>query len=220
VRAYDIPTPLGRWAFWANVAWSRGGTQADGSRIPDAGGWALGVKHLLSHVLGGYNNLLVAYGRGIAQNFRADAAAPSPDMADAWRLLITDHLLLAPSRYLAIMPAVVYQRSHAGGAGAGTDQWLSAGARPVAFLSENISVALEGGIDWVKDGQGRYEGWLRKLTLAPQVGAGREFFSRPVARLFVTLADWSRGLEGYVGETPYLTSTRGITYGAQAEHWW
>lgn len=220
LRAYDVATPVGRWAFWANVAWSRGGTQADGSRIADAGGWALGIKHIVPSRAGGYNNLLVAYGRGVAQGFRADVAVPAPDQEDAWRLLVTDHLLLVPSRHIAVMPALVYQRTHTGGASAGVSQWLSAGARPILFFSDYASLAVEGGLDWVEDGLGQYRGWLRKLSIAPQLGAGRTFFSRPVARLFVTFANWSPGLEGYVGGQPYLSSTAGMTYGAQAETWW
>src|SRR4051794_2210490 len=61
---------LGSLAFWGNVAESAGGTQADGTEIPSSVGWALGVKHLLEHFGGGYQNLLIAYGKGIAQNFR------------------------------------------------------------------------------------------------------------------------------------------------------
>ena len=45
------------------------------------------------------------------------------------------------------------------------------------------SLAVEGGLDWVKEGSGSYEGWLRKLSIAPQLGAGNEFFSRPVLRI-------------------------------------
>ena len=31
-------------------------------------------------------------------------------------------------------------------------------------------------------GAGQYDGWLRKFTLAPQIGANRKFFGRPVLR--------------------------------------
>ena len=74
--------------------------------VPTTQGWAVGVKHLSARLLGGYNNLLVAYGRGISSNFRAELALPTPHFADAARLLITDHLLLEPSKYFSIMPAV------------------------------------------------------------------------------------------------------------------
>jgi maltoporin len=79
---------------------------------------------------------------------------------------------------------------------------------------------VEGGLDWTRDGRGRYRGSLRKLTIAPQIGAGHEFFSRPVLRLFATYAAWSPGLRGSVGGPAYADRTHGLSYGVQAETWW
>ena len=39
-------------------------------------------------------------------------------------------------------------------------------------------------------------------------------------RAFLTYANWSDGLRGYVGGVPYLKRTNGLTYGVQAETWW
>lgn len=222
-RWYDIPVPLGHLAFWAVGSVARGGVEADGTTIETARGWAVGVKHLSRRFLGGYNNFLAAYGHGIASNFRADVVLPTATGAngsDAWRLLLTDYLLLEPSKYFSIMPAVIYQRLRTGDPALGTSQWFSAGARPIFFFSEYASLAVEGGLDWVRSGDGMYLGSLRKLSIAPQVATGRTFFSRPVARLFVTFADWSDGLRGFVGGDPYLQRTHGITYGGQMEAWW
>lgn len=83
-----------------------------------------------------------------------------------------------------------------------------------------VSLAFEPGFDRVTAGNGLYAGWLRKFTIAPQIGAGREFFSRPVLRLFVTYANWSTGLRGFVGGVPYANRTSGLTYGVQGETWW
>lgn len=38
---------------------------------------------------------------------------------------------------------------------------------------------------------------------APQIGAGRKFFSRPVLRVFLTYARWSDGFRGFVGGIPF-----------------
>jgi maltoporin len=62
--------------------------------------------------------------------------------------------------------------------------------------------------------------WLRKITIAPQIGAGRKYFSRPILRAFLTYGDWSDGLRGFVGGVPFANKTNGFTYGVQAEHWW
>jgi len=99
-------------------------------------------------------------------------------------------------------------------------RWISFGARPEVFFTRFLSVAVEGGADYTKSGVDAYDGWLRKITLAPQIGAGRQFFSRPVLRTFVTYANWSTGLRGLVGGVPFNTRTDGLTYGVQVETWW
>ena len=96
----------------------------------------------------------------------------------------------------------------------------SLGARPVWFIGEHASVAGEVGADWTRDGQGRFRGWLRKFTLAPQLGAGHEFFSRPVLRAYLTYANWSPGFDGQVGGPVYADRRWGLSYGVQAETWW
>jgi len=79
---------------------------------------------------------------------------------------------------------------------------------------------MEAGVDQTHSPSGHYDGWLRKATIAPQIGAGTKFFSRPVLRVFLTYANWSDGLRGLVGGTPYLRRTSGLTYGIQGETWW
>jgi len=102
----------------------------------------------------------------------------------------------------------------------GWDEWVSFGARPQVFFTDHLSLAFESGFDHTKSGNDRYEGWLSKFTIAPQIGAGRKFFSRPVLRVFLTYATWSNGLRGFVGGVPFHDRTNGLTYGVQAETWW
>ena len=117
------------------------------------------------------------------------------------------------------MPIFVYQRTKDGNPQHDWNQWVSFGARPEVFFTKHFSLAFEAGFDHTHS-PGQYDGWLRKFTIAPQIGAGRKFFSRPVLRAFLTYADWSDGLRGFVGGTPYQNRTSGLTYGVQAEHWW
>jgi maltoporin len=219
-RWYGVDAGVGTLAFWVNVAQAQGGTTEDGTVIPSSVGWAVGVKHLVEHFGGGYQNLLIAYGKGIATNFRADVAPVTVFQEDAKRLLITDHLLLRPTRWFGVMPVLIYQRSETGDAAAGVSHWFSAGARPIVYFSEYTSLAVEGGIDWVRDGATHKDGSLRKLSIAPQLATGPTFFSRPVLRLFFTYADWSPSLRGRVGGAPYTDRTDGLSYGLQAETWW
>jgi len=122
--------------------------------------------------------------------------------------------------YFAVAPVIVYQSTRTGKPGGGWSEWLSCGARPQVFLSELFSVAFEAGLDYTHSSDGQYAGWLRKFTLAPQLGAGRKFFSRPVLRLFATYANWSDRLRGLVGGAPFKNDTNGLTYGVHAEAWW
>jgi len=80
--------------------------------------------------------------------------------------------------------------------------------RPEVFFTKYISLAFESGFDHTEgfattqNGNTQFSGWLRKFTIAPQIGAGRQFFSRPVLRLFATYANWSNGYRGFVGRNP------------------
>ena len=133
--------------------------------------------------------------------------------------LVTEQVLYQPNDKFAIMPIFVYQRSRDGNPQHNWNQWVSFGARPEVFFNKYISLAFEGGFDHTHS-VGQYDGWLRKVTIAPQIGAGSKFFSRPVLRTFLTYANWSDGLGGYVGGAPYRNRTNGLTYGVQAETWW
>jgi len=93
-------------------------------------------------------------------------------------------------------------------------------------FTKYLSLAFEAGFDHTEgfvpalDGEPYVDGWLRKFTIAPQIGTGRKFFSRPVLRAFLTYASWSNGFRGMVGGVPYMNRTDGLTYGVQAETWW
>jgi maltoporin len=55
------------------------------------------------------------------------------------------------------------------------------------FFTKYLSLAFEGGFDHTHSSTGQYEGWLRKFTIAPQIGAGRQFFSRPFYAHFLRM---------------------------------
>ena len=114
------------------------------------------------------------------------------------------------------MPIFVYQRTRDGDPLHGHSDWVSFGARPQVFFNKYVSLAFEGGFDYT-DGfnstvNGRVDGWVRKFTIAPQIGVGRKFFSRPVLRTFLTYANWSDGFRGLVGGVPYKKRTDGLSF--------
>jgi maltoporin len=220
VRLYDMKAPAGRAALWFNYAFAKGGTQQDGSVIPTTNGWGLGFRHTRTEFHGGYNELAVAYAKGAASNLSTSLDDPTPYLKHTERLLFQENFLIQPNPKFAIMPLFIYQRSRDGKPQDSPGQWYSFGARPQFFFTNHVSLALEPGFDRVTASNGLYSGWLRKFTIAPQIGAGRQFFSRPVLRLFVTYANWSDGLRGFVGGIPYARRTSGLTYGVQTETWW
>ncbi len=219
VRFYDLKGPAGLWAGWFDFATSKGGTSTTGTAIPTTNGYAFGLRHQRLEWHGGYHALGIQYGTGPASNFSTSIDDPTPFINSTARFLVTEQVVFQPNDKFAIMPIFIYQRFKDGNPQHDWSQWVSFGARPEVFFTKYLSLAFEGGFDHTHS-RGQYDGWLHKFTIAPQIGAGRKFFSRPVLRAFLTYAVWSDGLRGFVGGVPYQNRTSGLTYGVQAETWW
>jgi maltoporin len=179
VRVYDVKGPLGTWGGWFDFATSKGGTTSAGTLIPTNNGYAFGLGHKRLEWHGGFHTFVVQYGTGAASNFSTSIDDPTRFINSTKRLLITEQVLLQPNDRFAIMPIFVYQRTRDGNPLHGWDQWVSFGARPEVFFTKYLSLAFEGGADHTHSGIGQFDGWLRKFTVAPQISAGRKFFSRP-----------------------------------------
>jgi maltoporin len=220
VRLYDFKGPAGLWGAWFNFATGKGGTTPTGTVIPTSSGYAFGIRHQRLEWHGGFHTLGVQYGTGPASNFSTSIDDPTRFINSTARFLVTEQVLVQPNDRFAIMPIFVLQRTKDGDPQHGWDQWVSFGARPEVFFTRYLSLAFEGGFDHTHSSTGQYDGWLRKFTIAPQIGAGQKFFSRPVLRVFLTYANWSDGLRGFVGGVPFQNRTDGLTYGVQAETWW
>jgi maltoporin len=226
VRLYDLKGPFGLWGVWFDFATAKGGTTQNGAKIPTSNGYAIGIRHQRLEWHGGYHTFSIQYGKGAASSFSTSIEDPDPFLKSSERLLIAEHLLIQPNDRFAIMPIFIFQRKRDGVPGHGFNDWASFGLRPEIFFTKYISLAFEGGFDHTEGlvttqgGDRQFDGWLRKFTIAPQIGAGRKFFSRPVLRLFLTYANWSNGYRGFVGGVPFEDRTSGLTYGVQAETWW
>ena len=238
VRVYDLKGPLGLWAGWFDYATSKGGTTVSGPTVPPgtsvrtSDGYAFGFRHQRLEWHGGFNAFVVEYGTGAASNFSNPGNGttipdPTQFINKTRQLLLVDQLLVQPNDKFAIMPIFLYQRSKDGNPLHDWNQWVSFGARPEYFFTKHVSLAFEAGFDHTEahvvaqNGITPYvDGWLRKFTIAPQIGAGPKFFSRPVLRAFLTYASWSNGFRGFVGGVPFENRTDGLTYGVQAETWW
>lgn len=232
VRLYGLKGPVGLWGVWFDYATSKGGTitraTAPGvtslTTIPTSDGYAFGFKHEQLEWHGGYNTFMIQYGTGAASNFSnpgngTTIPKPTPYIDFSRQFLFTEQLVLQPNDKFALMPIFVYQRTKDGNPQHDWVQWASFGVRPEVFFTKHVSLTGDCGFDHTHL-PGSYDGWLRKCTIAPQIGPDRKFFGRPILRAFLTYANWSDGFRGLVGGVPFQNRTSGLTYGVQAEHWW
>ena len=236
---YYFKVPFGSLAGWFDYATSKGGkvvatntTTPVGTVIPTSDGYAVGVRFQRLEWHGGFNVFAAQYGTGAASNFSSPGsgtvvADPTPFLDKSRQFLLTEQVLFQPNDKFAIMPIFVFQRMRDGNPQHPWESWVSFGARPEWFFTKYLSVAFEAGFDHTDTflvgpagNLNNFDGWLRKFTVAPQIGAGRKFFSRPVLRTFLTYASWSNGFKGLVGGIPFEDRTSGLTYGVQAETWW
>jgi maltoporin len=229
LRLYDVPVPFGKGEFGFVYASADSGLDAAGNSAPGADGVAFTFLHTRDGFISedGVNKFSVQFCTGAAKTFTSgfetytlpNGVFIRPDDPGSWRLRVTEHFTANVSERFSIGPALVYQYSDYGDAG-GIVQWLSAGVRPIYHINQYLSLAFEGGVDWVKSDEAGTSDFLYKLTLAPQVSLGGRFMSRPVLRAFVTYAHWGDDFVGQVGGNDYGAENEGFTFGVQMEAWW
>jgi maltoporin len=218
---YDLKGPMGLWGVWFDYATAKGGqvksapdsNSAAITSVPSTNGYAYGIRHQRLEWHGGYHIFLVQYGTGAASNFSGPGIGttiptPSPDTARSKQFLVTEQIVLQPNDKFAVMPIFMFQRLKNVDTQNQWQQWVSFGVRPEVFLTRHLSLTGDCGFDHTHL-PGSYEGWLRKCTFAPQIGADRRFFGRPVLRAFVTYANWSNGFRGLIGGVPFENAKAG-----------
>ncbi len=225
VRFYDLKGPAGLWGGWFDFATSKGGTTSTGTVVPTTDGYAFGLRHQTLEWHGGFHTFSIQYGTGAASNFSTSIDDPTPFLHSSARFLAVEQVLFQPNDRFAIMPIFIYQRRTGIRNTTGASGCRSAPG-PKSSSPDIFLLAFEAGFDHTsgfmltQNGDLQMDGWLRKFTIAPQIGAGRKFFSRPVLRAFLTYGNWSDAFRGFVGGVPYANRTDGLTYGVQAETWW
>lgn len=229
LRYYDWAFLGGKGELGLIYASAESGVDSAGSSVEDSGGFALNLVKTDEGFLdkSSLNVVSLQIGTGPASSFTSgfesystpDGSFIRPVPDDAWRFRATEQLVIQPVEQFSFGAAMVYQYTDYG-LDIPDQHWLSGGARPIWHLTDAFSIALEGGVDWASSTQGGEGGTLGKLTIAPQVSLGNEYFSRPVLRAFFTYAMWSDGLQGEVGGLNYEGRTTGWTWGVQMESWW
>jgi maltoporin len=190
---------------------------------------AANIVHTVSDFIsaGGTNKFALQYGTGAAKTFNAGFETvdlPQGTFIRAvpqgsWRLRVSEHFIASLNEHFSLGPALIFQVTDQAN-GTGRQYWYSVGVRPIAHLNRFFSVAVEGGVDWVRDTGANTSAALGKLTVAPQVSVGNRFDSRPVIRAFATFAGWGDDFRGKVGGADYAASLHGFNAGMQMEAWW
>jgi len=229
LRAYDLPFLSGHVELGLAFAHTVSGVDELGRKAPKSRGFAGAFVHTVPSFISddGVQKLSIQYGTGPARTFTSgfetvnlpEGTFIRPEENNATRLRLTESFSANLNDYFSVGPVVVFQLTRDGAPNT-TQTWLSAGARPIVHFTRNVSLAVEGGVDWVKDEASDSEGTLTKITVAPQVSIGNRWSSRPVIRAFVTGAFWSDDFVGQVGGADYVDDKEGLTAGMQMETWW
>lgn len=190
-------------------------------------GWSVTAQHRQSSLLGdGWNKLALQYGVGPGTGL--GATGPLASTADVTRLRVVEGV------YAQIMPGVggmltaVYQKDRSN---LRAQTWISAGGRLTYTFTEHIKLHTELGHDRVRPSDAATRA-LTKLTIAPAIAVGRNFWSRPELRLFYTYASWNdaarAAADGSADPNVASISSTGVfanrnhgsTIGLSVESWW
>lgn len=209
IRLSGIDVGTGTLELWVNPVIGRGDDV-----VLNRHGIAGGVVHTLGGFMGGFNEVSVQFGYGGAANL----ATYIPAADNGWMLRVVERATIQTSEDLSMMWGGVFQLDNTDGVG-GANMWLSAGVRPILHFSDYTALAFEGGLDMVQPDAGDM-GMLAKVTVAPEIRAGKSFWARPTLRAFATAAYWTDQLLGQVGGAAFGADNFGMTMGVQMESWW
>lgn len=95
---------------------------------------------------------------------------------------------------------------------------FSVGGRTSYAMSRHFKMVGELGFSQYKPDGGQ-TARLTKLTIAPTLSVGSDFFSRPEFRLYATTAKWNKAAGNVTGQAAFDDKTSGNSFGAQVE-WW
>jgi maltoporin len=228
-RLYDFKLIGGTGEFGFDVSHASSGKDQNGVQAPNVSGVSFTFIHTTEKWAGenNLNKFYIQYGRGPARTFTSGFETFStstgtyirPDAPDSYRFRVADNLIFQTGNHFSISPMVLYQATDYKQYG-GIQHWFSIGARPQVNFTNYFNVAVEPFLDWVDDKSTNVSDSLFKVTIAPQIVAGRGFMSRPAIRAFLTYAHWGNGFVGKVGGLDYTTANEGLTWGLQMESWW
>lgn len=228
LRLYDLPILGGNAEVGVIYSRTQSGLDHNGDQAEPASGVSFNLVHKIPHFISddGQQRFSLQVGSGAAKTFNStfelittdEGEFIRPDHPASWRFRVMDDFTANLNEYFSLGPVVLYQVTDYAD-GSGRHQWFSVGARPIVHFNRFFNIAVEGGLDWVKDPGADSEGTLYKVTVAPEVSLGNRFMSRPAVRTFVTCAYWTDDFVDHVGGIDYVDRNYGINAGVQMEAW-
>ena len=212
------------------MLWGLFSTSSSKGMVESTTGWAAGIMHTQTNVLGGYNRFMVQYGSGLGRAAgttgkddslgQVTSADMADDLEDAKTFRIIDELVIEPNSYFGLMTSLVYEDKDSEDFDNIDQTWISAGVRPYWYVTDNFRIPLEIGYDYVDNKAADTSGSLLKTTLAAEFAMERGVWTRPVLRAYVTHANWSDDFVGQIGGDTFVDDDSGLTAGVQIEYWW
>ncbi|HEY6176973.1 MAG TPA: carbohydrate porin [Kofleriaceae bacterium] len=224
IRLSDIPVGPGNLELWLIPTIEVGGTLPDATSPGGIHGGIGGGVFYFTPLMGGFNEISAEFGIGGAANL--STSLDRTIAGNGWLSRLVDRATIQASPQLSMSWTGVIQLDNRNGAanGSGGNLWISAGARPVYCFTKYIGIAVEGGVDIVKaeasPGTTVDTGFVGKLTVAPMIRPGMDFWARPELRAYVTTAFWNNAVKGAVGGPAFANDNFGLTAGVQMESWW
>lgn len=202
---------------------------AEGNDDTTHDGWQASFFHRQAKVFGGGNTLGLQYGVGPGTGINGPCCARMGSSgstllgSDYTRLRVFDDFVIQPTRDFSMEFVGLYQKDKSDADGSKT--WTTVGARPVYALAENFKLQAELGVTRLKSDAFPGTARLTKLTIAPTITLGRDYYARPELRAFVSYGKWNDAASPLVnaannGGPVYGTSTSGTSVGLQVEAWW
>jgi maltoporin len=227
IRFYDIPVgATGKLEAWLIPTIEASGTVVGGG--PPPAGIHSGIGGGLFYfvpMMGGFNEVSGEFGIGGAANL--SSGLDRSIATNGWLLRFVDRAVFQLNPNLSMMATGVVQldNRNASANGSSGNLWVSAGARPVYNFTKYTGIAIEGGVDVVKAETvaplpAPDTGFVGKLTVAPLIRPGMDFWARPELRAYVTAAFWNDAVKGQVGGPAFANDNFGVTAGVQMESWW
>lgn len=189
-----------------------------------ANGWALSAIHLQANKDMGIDNTAgVQFAKGSGIKIGGTDITADENVK---RTRIFDHLVYQFTPEFSTGFIALWQRDKLNNAHL---TWTSLGVHPVYALSDNFRLVGEIGHDQIKPNDGTGTQKLTKITFAPTLAMGKDYYSRPELRAFVTYAKWNDAAQqsaDLLNPGSTLSSsgifggkTNGTSVGLQVETW-